>query len=136
MRFATRVYTIAGIIGLIEILPMYLSEGMLGRMFPPAIRHPEFYYGFAGVTLAWQVLFLMLARDPLRYRPLMLPTVLEKAGYVVAALVLVAQGRMAVGMLGTVAIDAVLGVLFLAAYLRTGRARAQQSTPEHWPAAQ
>lgn len=135
MRFATRVYTIAGIIGLIEILPMYLSEGMLGRMFPPAITHPEFYYGFAGVTLAWQVLFLMLARDPLRYRPLMLPTVLEKAGYVVAALVLVAQGRMAVGMLGTVAIDAVLGVLFLAAYLRTGRVSAQQSTPEHWPAA-
>ena len=119
MKFASRVYLIAGIIGLIEIVPMYFTESLLGRMYPPAITHPEIYYGFVGVTLAWQVLFLMLARDPVRFRPLMLPTMLEKAVYVVAACVLLAQDQMAPGMMGPVCIDAILGVLFLVSYLRT-----------------
>jgi hypothetical protein len=123
MKFAARVYLIAGIIGLIEIVPLYVTESLIGRMYPPAITHPEFYYGFAGVTLAWQVLFLLLARDPLRYRPLMPATMLEKASFVIAALVLAAQQRMAPAMLGAVGIDAILGLLFLIAYIRTAPAR-------------
>jgi len=120
MKFASRVYLVAGIIGLIEIVPMYFSESLWGDFFPPQITHPELYYGFAGVTLAWQILFLLLSRDPMRFRPLMLPTVLEKAAYVAAALVLFAGSRMAAGLMGSVGIDAVLGVLFLVAYVRTG----------------
>jgi len=129
MKFAARVYLVAGIIGLVEIVPMYFTESMTGTMYPPAVTHPEFYYGFAGVTLAWQILFLMLARDPLRFRPLMLATVLEKAGFVAAALVLYAGQRMAAGMLGPVGIDAVLGVLFVISYVRTGSAVTAQELP-------
>jgi len=120
MKFAARVYLVAGIVGLIEIVPLYFTEVLLGRTYPPPITHPEFYYGFAGVTLAWQILFLLLARDPVRYRPLMLPTILEKAAFATAALVLLAEQRMAPAMLGSVGIDAILGVLFLIAYIRTG----------------
>jgi len=119
VKFASRVYLIAGIIGLLEIIPLFFTEALLGRTYPPLITHPEFYYGFAGVTLAWQVLFLMLSRDPLRYRPLMLPTILEKAAYVVAAIVLVALERMSPEMLGSAVVDAILGALFLTSYLRT-----------------
>ena len=119
MKFASRVYLAAGIIGLIEIVPMYFMESLLGRMYPPEFTHPEIYYGFVGVTLAWQVLFLMLARDPVRYRALMLPTMLEKAVYVVAASVLLAQDRMAPGLMGPVFVDAILGTLFVISYVRT-----------------
>ena len=126
MKFASRVYLIAGIVGLIEIVPMYFTESLWGRTYPPMITHPEFYYGFAGVTLAWQVLFLILSRDPVRYRPLMLPTILEKAGYVVAALVLFAEDRLAPAMMGPVAIDAILGVLFVMAYARTAADNSSQ----------
>ena len=126
MKFASRVYLIAGIVGLIEIVPMYFTESLWGRTYPPMITHPEFYYGFAGVTLAWQVLFLVLSRDPVRYRPLMLPTILEKAGYVVAALVLFAEDRLAPAMMGPVAIDAILGVLFVMAYARTAADNSSQ----------
>lgn len=122
MRFATRVYLIAGIVGLIEIVPLYFAESLLGRTYPPQITHPEFYYGFAGVTLAWQVLFLLLARDPVRYRPLMLPTILEKAGYVIAAIILFAGDRLDPAMLGTAGIDVILGALFVVAYVRTAGA--------------
>ena len=51
-RFARRVFTGAGIYGLVCLVPMYGVERILGTMFPPPITHPEFFYGFAGVALA------------------------------------------------------------------------------------
>jgi hypothetical protein len=88
---------------------------------PPAINRPEFYYGFAGVTLAWQVLFLVIASDPVRYRPAMLPAMLEKASFAGAIPILYALGRVAAVWLGFAAMDAAWLVLFGVAYLRTPR---------------
>jgi hypothetical protein len=119
MRFAKIVFLIAGIYGVIVIAPQYFLEAKTGRDFPPPINHPEFYYGFLGVTLAWQILFLMLSRDPVRYRPLMIPAVLEKAGFPIAIAVLYAQHRVSGVMLGPAFIDVVLGLLFIASYLKT-----------------
>lgn len=81
MKFAKRVFLVAGVYGVIVIVPMYFAEGRIGRDHPPAITHPEFYYGFLGVALAWQVVFLVLAQDPSRYRPMVIPSVLEKVSY-------------------------------------------------------
>jgi hypothetical protein len=135
MKFAARVYLIAGIIGLIEMIPLYFTESLMGRFSPPAITHPDLYYGFAGVTLAWQVLFLMLSRDPLRYRPLMLPTMLEKASYVGALLVLIAQQRVPSVMLGAAVQDGTLGLLFVIAYMKTASGVPQQDTRTARPTA-
>jgi hypothetical protein len=121
MKFAKIVFLIAGIYGLLVMLPQYFLESKLGRDSPPAITHPEFYYGFIGVTVAWQVLFLIISRDPARYRPAMIAAILEKAGYVLAIAVLFLQDRVGSVMLAPAAIDLVLGVLFLTAFLKTGR---------------
>ena len=64
MTFARRVFLIAGIYGLIVLLPQYVLEEKNGRDFPPAITHPEYYYGFIGVGVAWQIAFLVIASDP------------------------------------------------------------------------
>jgi hypothetical protein len=74
---------------------MYFMEGKIGREYPPAISHPEFYYGFLGAGLAWQVAFLLMARDPAKYRTMMIPAMLEKALYGVAIIVLYQQHRLA-----------------------------------------
>jgi len=50
---------------------------VIGRQDPPAITHPGFYYGFVSVGLAWQVAFLVIARDPVRFRLMMIPAALE-----------------------------------------------------------
>jgi hypothetical protein len=118
-RFARRVYTVAGIYGLLTILPGFFTEARYAEMFPPPVTHPELYYGFYAVTLAWQVAFLVIARDPQRYRPLMPVTVLEKAGFVVAAVWLVSVGRSPRVTLAPAAGDAILGVLFAWSYFRT-----------------
>src|SRR5215212_9557915 len=112
MNFARRLFLIAGIYGLVVLVPQYFLEDKTGRDYPPAITHPEYYYGFIGVALAWQVLFLILARDPVRYRPMMIPTILEKAGFGIAAVALFIFNRLGPTMLAAGIIDLILGALF------------------------
>lgn len=123
MTFARRLFLVAGIYGLVVLVPMYFLEGVLGEQDPPAITHPEYFYGFLGVAVAWQVAFLIIAGDPSRYRALMLPSVLEKLGYGVAVLVLLALGRVTAGPVFTGCIDLVLAALFAFAYVRVGKER-------------
>ena len=94
-RFARRVYTIAGIYGLVVMLPQYFLEDRIGRDTPPPITHPEHFYGFIGVTVAWQIAFLVIGRDSQRLRALMPVTVLEKLAFAVPVALLYAQRRVA-----------------------------------------
>lgn len=119
MKFAKRVFLIAGIYGLIVVLPMYFLEEKNSRDFPPPITHPEYYYGFIGVTLAWQVLYLVLATDPRRYRPMMIPPILAKASFVVAAVILFFQNRVPFVMFVVAIPDLIMCVLFAIAFLKT-----------------
>jgi hypothetical protein len=127
--FARRVFAAAGIYGLIVLLPMYFLEGRLNAEMPPPITHPEYYYGFAGVAVAWQVAFLVIARDPPRFRPMMPPAVLEKVTYGGAVLALFAAGRVAPPILLTGLVDLFLGALFLTAYLRGPSGRRSRPLP-------
>ena len=120
MKFAKRVYLVAGIYGLLVLLPQYFLEEKTGRDFPPAISHPEYFYGFIGVAVAWQIAFLIIATDPVRYRPLMIPAMLEKATFGLAVFILFGLGRVNTMMVGAAAIDLVLGVLFAVSYVKTG----------------
>ena len=119
MRFAKNVFLVAGVYGLLVLVPQFFLEEKSGRDFPPPVNHPEYYYGFLGVAAAWQVLFLILSRDPARYRAMMIPSILEKVSFGVAAVVLFLLGRVAPALLPFATIDLVLGALFCAAYLKT-----------------
>ena len=119
MIFARRVFLIAGIYGLLVLLPHYFLEARIGRDQPPAITHPEYFYGFLGVGVSWQVAFLVISRDPVRFRPLMVPAVLEKATFGLAAVALWSGGRLAAQMLAAGLIDLALGILFVFAFLKT-----------------
>jgi hypothetical protein len=121
MTFARWVFWLAGVYGVIAVTPQFFMEEQIGRDYPPAVTHPEYLYGFAGVALAWQVAFLVIGADPARLRPIMLPSILEKASFGVAAWVLFAQGR-APGLIAAFGtIDLVLGLLFAAAWWITGK---------------
>ena len=80
------------------------------------INHPEYYYGFIGVAADWQIGFLIISRDPGRYIPLMIATVIEKYSYGIAVLVLYWQGYLAGAILITGLIDLILGTLFAISY--------------------
>lgn len=119
MRFARWVFTGAAIYGIVVLAPQYFLEERIGIDYPPPITHPEHFYGFVGLALVWQFVFLLIARDPLRYRPLMLVAVLEKLAFGIPCLILYGQGRIPPAVLGAGLVDLLLGTLFVVSYLKT-----------------
>lgn len=124
MKLARRVFLLAGVYGVAVLVPQYFMESRIGRDFPPAITHPEHFYGFIGVALAWQVAFFLIARDPVRYRPLMGVAILEKVAFGAAAIALYVQDRLVMPVLIAGLFDLVLAALFFLA---------MRSTPVHQP---
>ncbi|MBS0657968.1 MAG: hypothetical protein JSR82_06945 [Verrucomicrobia bacterium] len=117
--FVSRVFWTAAIYGLVLIPPQFFLEAKTGRDFPPAITHPEFYYSFLGVALAWQFAFVLIARDPIRYRPMMIPGLLEKVGFGLSGVILFCLGRAAWLPLAAGIIDLVFASLMFVAYTKT-----------------
>jgi hypothetical protein len=118
MKFAKLVFWIAGIWGVLIITPLYFLFDVISRRDPPAITHPGFYYGFVGAALVWQIAYVLIATAPERYRPMMIVAALAKFSYGAAVVVLVLQERMHATDLVFGGVDLLLGVLFVAAYLR------------------
>ncbi|MGB6331145.1 MAG: hypothetical protein WCC16_00085 [Candidatus Sulfotelmatobacter sp.] len=119
MRFAKIVFWIAGIWGVLVLTPLYFIFNVIGRNDPPPITHPAFYYGFVSVSLAFQLVFFVIAKDPVRLRPMIIPSMLEKFGYGVTLFVLFLQNRLHPQDLALGGIDVLFGVLFLIAFFKT-----------------
>jgi hypothetical protein len=119
MRFAKIAFRIAGIWGLLIIVPLYFLFDLTGIHNPPAITHPEFYFGFVGVTLIWQLAFFVIASDPIRFRPFILIAILEKLAYILTIPILYLQHRVAANQLLWVGTDSILCLLFIASYVKT-----------------
>ena len=115
-RFPRLVFLIAGIYGVIVLLPQYFLEARIGIDSPPPITHPEHFYGFIGVALTWQFVFLLIAKDVARYRLLMLPAILEKLSFGLAAVALYAYGRAAISVAAAGSIDLLIAVFFVLAF--------------------
>jgi hypothetical protein len=119
MKFAKIVFWIAAIWGMVVLTPLYFMFDLIGRKDPPPITHPAFYYGFVSLGLAFQIAFIVIARDPARQRPMMIPAVLEKFGYGATLLVLFLENRLHPQDLALGGIDVLFGILFLTAFLKT-----------------
>jgi hypothetical protein len=114
-KFAQRTYFFAAIYGLIVLVPQYFLESQL----VPPTTHPEQFYGFVGIALAWQFAFVLISRDVARYRMLMPITVLEKLAFGLPAWILYLQGRAATEVVAVGSIDLLLGLLFAVSYFKT-----------------
>lgn len=119
MRFAKVVFWAAGIWGVLVIPPLFFIFNLIGQQDPPPITHPGFYYGFATAALAWQIAFFVIALNPARLRPFMIPSVIEKFSYGAVVIVLILQNRMRTGDLLFGCVDLLLGCLFVIAFFQT-----------------
>jgi hypothetical protein len=119
MKFARNVFIAAGVWGFAIVTPLYFTFDLVGRSYPPAITHADIYYGFVGVTLVWQLAFLMIATNPARYRRIMIAAILEKLVYITTMVTLYLQGRIEAGQAAVAGPDFVLALLFIAAFVRT-----------------
>src|SRR5262245_22283861 len=125
IKFAERLFLGAGIYGMAVITPMFFLEHLIGEYGPPSITHAEFYYGFVCTVFAWQIVYLMMSRDPLRLRPMLIPAIIGKAGFALSVFALVARGRLRAQDAVLPAIDLLLAALFAWAYVALGSHRNQ-----------
>ena len=119
MRFARFVFIGAGIWGIVVLMPLYWLLDVTGRRYGPPTEYPQFFYGFFSVALAWQIGFLVIGSNPTRFRPLMIPSMLEKLGYVMTLAVLYGQTRISATDAQAAVPDLLLGILFIVAFAKT-----------------
>lgn len=114
MKTIRIIFALAAAWGFLAVVP-----GLFGDAGP----QPEYYYGFLGLALVFQLIFVMIAIDPGRYRPLIPVAVLEKLAFFLPVSLLYAQGRVAMGpvFIGGMA-DGLLMLLFLFAWYLSRRA--------------
>ncbi|MFM9862735.1 MAG: hypothetical protein ACKVRO_03930 [Micropepsaceae bacterium] len=117
--FAKRVFQIAGFWGLFVLSLAYVAYLLGFESATIDTDRPEFVHGFFLIALSWQIVFLFIATDPARYRPLMLAATLEKFPFTLAVVLLYANGQVPATMLALGLIDGMFGVLFTIAYVST-----------------
>tara|TARA_R110000824_G_scaffold150891_1_gene321697 strand:- start:215 stop:571 length:357 start_codon:yes stop_codon:yes gene_type:complete len=88
MKFVRIIFAVAAAWGLLALFP---------GLFAEAGPRPEYYYGFIGLALVFQLIFIMIALDPARYRALIPIAILEKLSFFLPVAILYAQGRVAMG---------------------------------------
>jgi len=114
-KAARVIFGIAALWGLIVLPPLFFMAPWLD---PPPNR-PEDYYGFLGAATVMQLVYLTIARDPVRFRPIMPLGALSKAAFFTTVLILWLQGRTAGAAMALAAVDGALGLAFLYAWRRT-----------------
>src|SRR5262245_5717442 len=114
MKFAKFVFSIAGAWGVLVLTPLYFLYDLNNP-------HPEFFYGFAGVAMAWQLAFFVIATNPVRFRLMMIPAIFEKLSYVLTLVVLYLQKRISLTESLPSIPDGILGLLFAVAFFRVRR---------------
>lgn len=119
MKFARYTFAAAGIYGILALVPQYFLERQIAIDSPPEITHPEYFYGFVGVALAFQLVFLIIAKDPVRFRPIMPAAIVEKLAFVIPTFYLYANGRAPLQITAGAAIDLLLAILFAISFLKT-----------------
>ena len=113
MKFARYVFLIAGIYGLLVLVPQYFVEAA-----GITITLPEFFYGFLGVAVAFQLVFIIISTDPRKYRLMILPSIVEKFSFAIAVACLVYNGRTSGQIAIGAALDALLGILFIISWFK------------------
>lgn|SRR5690349_18954214 len=121
MKFARVVFIGAGIWGVAVLTPLYWLFDITGRRYQAPADYPHFFFGFVSVAMAWQIAFLIIGSNPVRFRALMIPAILEKLGFVATLAVLYAQSRISAVDAQAAIPDLMLCVLFVVALAKTLR---------------
>lgn len=108
--FARRVYIVAAIYGFLAVPVLYFTQA--------PDPHRLLYFAFAGIALVFQGVFLVIARDPLKYAAFLPLTVFEKVSFGVPALAFWSQGQAPDDMGLGGAVDLVFALFFLLAWVK------------------
>jgi len=115
MKFAKWIFLVSGIFGLITTIPLAFTEKKM------LVQQPEFYYGFVFLDICLQIVYIIIATSPIRFRPMMIPAFLAKASGLIALSWLYLINRVTPQWMVIGAVDGVFAVLFLIGYFLTSK---------------
>ena len=118
VKISRTIFLVSAIYGILILTPQLFRESAFSTKDVP-LGHPEFFYGFFLLALAFQILFIIIAADPVRYRPAMAPAFIEKSGHAISCIALFLQHRLAKDMFLVSMGDAVMLLLFIYCYIIT-----------------
>jgi hypothetical protein len=113
MRFARWSFRLAGIYGLIALLPLYGQA--------PLNAASLWMFGFAGAAAATQLAYLLIGSDPLRYRMVIPVGIVSKLSFFVPVTILYRRGEVPGMLMGFALTDLALAALFAVNFVRLGR---------------
>ena len=111
--FARRIYFWAAVYGIVALGLAYFQP-------VPDPWHLT-HLGFVGTAMVFQGVFLVIARDPQRFAPLMPVTFFEKLCFGVPAIAFAARGQVPAASAAFGAIDLALMALFIVAWWKVRR---------------
>jgi hypothetical protein len=115
-RRARWTFALGGTYGLLVLLPLYGLEPVVAAS-GGSLLHPEYYYGFIGVAGTLNVMFLLIARDPLRWHTAMLIGVCGKISFALPTWLLCVSGRTPLTVALFATVDLAWAVLFLSCWV-------------------
>jgi len=117
VKAARIIFGLAAAWGFIALTPGLFGEVSFSIAMPPAITHPEFYYGFYGLAMVFQLIFVLIAIDPKQNKHLIPIAILEKLAFFLPCMWLFSERRMAVGgpFYGAI-IDGIWAIIFVAVW--------------------
>jgi len=118
--FAKKVFLIAGVYGLMALVPQYFMEGRLSLRFPPPLTHPEHFYGFIwrGDRMAVRVLYNCAGCSA--FAQLHVTCGIGETFLRCSHLGALREGLVTVPVLCAAAIDLLFAILFILAYVAVG----------------
>jgi hypothetical protein len=119
VKFAKYTFLIAGIYGILALVPQYFLLQKNSNDFPPPITHLEYYYGFVGVALVFQIVFFVISTDPIKYRALIGVSVFEKLAFAIPVAILFFQSKVSMSIFMAGMLDLGLGIFFLISFFKT-----------------
>lgn len=132
MKLARIVFIAGGLWGIAALAPFYWLVDISGRRYAGPADYPQFFWGFFSVALAWQFAFLLIGSNPLRFRPLMVPAIVEKFGFIATLAVLLGRGRIPSADAAAAIPDAVVGLLFVVAFAATSPGTRRNASWQRW----
>jgi hypothetical protein len=127
IRPARWIFWLAGLYGVAVLLPQYFLLEQIGRDTPPPVTHVEYFYGFVGLALVWQIAFFVIGQHPVRYRAFMPVAVLEKLSFGIPCAVLFVRGQLPKSVFVFGIIDLTLAAAFVVAWVAAGVATRSDS---------
>lgn len=111
-------FALAALYGLVATGSLYFG--------PPLADASLMRFAFAGAAGTTQLLYALIATDPVRWRPLMPIGILSKLSFAIPAALVAARTQASTGLATAAAIDAVLATFFAVAFVATGQAERRQ----------